>query len=708
MDVAIAGAHGKIGRELGRLLSDRGDHVRGLIRNPTHGDDLRADGIEPVACDLEAVGPSEIAAAIEGADAVVFAAGAGPGSGAERKWSVDRDGAVKLLEAARLAGVQRYLIVSSVGAESPPDDGDDVFGVYLQREGRGRRRGDGERPRLDGRTPGAAHRRPTHGSRARWRPSRSGRGHARRCRGGAGRVPRRAPQRRRPGLPGRRRRRDRSGRRQAHLMRVELMIEGQEDVTWPDWTGARLHLRGVGNRHPVPLRPLPVGVRARRARVARRLGDDQRARSRHHEARASARWCRPPPFRHPSELAKVVATADHVSDGRVELGMGTGWLEAEHEAYGFPFPPLGERMRMLEDQLQHVDRQWGEDSLAQPKPVQTPRPNLIVGGRGGPRSIRMAARYADEYNTVNKTAEECRSIREQLTAACADAGRVPIPLSLMTGWLGRRRPGRAAGARAAGWPSAQGSDAAPEDFLAHQRDSSGGGDASTRTSSGCASWSVRASSGSCSSSCCTETSTRERSPVSWHPRSPRPQALPARDDPSIFKAYDVRGIYPDQMDEDVAYRDRARASRACSPTSRATPVDRAAGRARARHAPVGARDGRARTRAGMRDEGADVIDVGQVGTEMLYWTVGSRELDGGLMCTASHNPKAYTGAKLVRRGALALSGDAGIGELRDIVTARRARRPRRPSRATIEHEDVARRLPRGRARLHRPGARSRR
>src|SRR5215217_3213759 len=72
---------------------------------------------------------------------------------------------------------------------------------------------------------------------------------------------------------------------------------------------------------------------------------------------------------------------------------------------------------------------------------------------------------------------------------------------------------------------------------------------------------------------------------------------------------------------------------------------------------------------GIADEGADVVDVGMVGTEMLYWTVGSRELDGGLMCTASHNPAAYTGAKLVKRGALALSGDSGIGELRDIVTA---------------------------------------
>src|SRR5262245_31992907 len=75
----------------------------------------------------------------------------------------------------------------------------------------------------------------------------------------------------------------------------------------------------------------------------------------------------------------------------------------------------------------------------------------------------------------------------------------------------------------------------------------------------------------------------------------------------------------------------------------------------------------ARYRDGMVGEGATVIDAGQVGTEMLYWLVGSRELDGGLMCTASHNPKAYTGAKLVKQGSIALSGDSGIGELRDLV-----------------------------------------
>ena len=131
MDVAIAGGHGKIARRLGRLLVARGDRVRGLIRNPAHAADLHADGSEPVVCDLEAASTEEVAEAIEGADAVVFAAGAGPGSGADRKLTMDRDGAIKVLGAARAAGVERYLIVSSIGAESPPD-GDDVFSVYVR------------------------------------------------------------------------------------------------------------------------------------------------------------------------------------------------------------------------------------------------------------------------------------------------------------------------------------------------------------------------------------------------------------------------------------------------------------------------------------------------------------------------------------------------------------------------------------------------
>ena len=129
--VAIAGGHGKIALSLTERLSGRGERVISLIRNPDHADDIRARGGEPVVCDLEHADVSEIAAAISGSSAVVFAAGAGPGSGAERKMTMDRDGAIKLLTAAEQAGAARYLIVSSVGAEAPPDD-DDVFSVYLR------------------------------------------------------------------------------------------------------------------------------------------------------------------------------------------------------------------------------------------------------------------------------------------------------------------------------------------------------------------------------------------------------------------------------------------------------------------------------------------------------------------------------------------------------------------------------------------------
>jgi nucleoside-diphosphate-sugar epimerase len=129
--IAIAGAHGKIARRLTRLLAGSGHSVIGLIRNPDQADHIREDGASAVVCDLERATAEEIAAAIDGADAAVFAAGAGPGSDAERKLTMDRDGAVKLVDAARRAGVPRFLIVSSVGAENPPE-GDDAYSVYQQ------------------------------------------------------------------------------------------------------------------------------------------------------------------------------------------------------------------------------------------------------------------------------------------------------------------------------------------------------------------------------------------------------------------------------------------------------------------------------------------------------------------------------------------------------------------------------------------------
>jgi len=156
-------------------------------------------------------------------------------------------------------------------------------------------------------------------------------------------------------------------------------------------------------------------------------------------------------------------------------------------------------------------------------------------------------------------------------------------------------------------------------------------------------------------------------------------------DASIFKAYDVRGTYPEQMDEQLAYRIGRAFPQVLAQLQGGTAAEQrvAIGRDMRLSAPSMA-EAYAR---GIADEGASVLDVGMVGTEMLYWTVGSRELDGGLMCTASHNPKAYTGAKLVKRAALALSGDSGIGELRDIVMA--GEPPAPPGGGEIAQEDIA-------------------
>jgi len=131
MNVVVAGAHGKIALRLTRLLAAGGDRVTGLIRNPDHATEVSQAGASAVLCDLEQATVEEIAMAIDGADAVVFAAGAGPGSGADRKLTVDRDGAIKLLRAAETAGVPRYVMVSGAGVEDPPN-GDEVFNVYLR------------------------------------------------------------------------------------------------------------------------------------------------------------------------------------------------------------------------------------------------------------------------------------------------------------------------------------------------------------------------------------------------------------------------------------------------------------------------------------------------------------------------------------------------------------------------------------------------
>lgn len=132
MQVVIAGGHGKIGLRLATLLASRGDVVTGVVRNPYHSADVERAGATPAVLDLETTTPNALAAALEGADAIVFAAGAGPGSGAARKDTVDRAAAVLLADAARIAGVRRYLLVSSTGVDEPlAPDADEVWAAYI-------------------------------------------------------------------------------------------------------------------------------------------------------------------------------------------------------------------------------------------------------------------------------------------------------------------------------------------------------------------------------------------------------------------------------------------------------------------------------------------------------------------------------------------------------------------------------------------------
>jgi F420-dependent oxidoreductase-like protein len=149
-------------------------------------------------------------------------------------------------------------------------------------------------------------------------------------------------------------------------------------------------------------------------------------------------------FRLPAMLAITVAQVDAMSGGRVELGLGTGWFDPEHHAHGVPFPPLGQRFDMLEEQLQIILGMWttplGErfnfegkhyqlvDSPALPKPVQKPHPPIIIGGAGSKRTPRLAARYADEFNVPFHSVPDFTKAVDRVKKACADAGRDPASI----------------------------------------------------------------------------------------------------------------------------------------------------------------------------------------------------------------------------------------------------------------------------------------
>src|SRR5271166_5759369 len=153
----------------------------------------------------------------------------------------------------------------------------------------------------------------------------------------------------------------------------------------------------------------------------------------------------------------------------------------------------------------------------------------------------------------------------------------------------------------------------------------------------------------------------------WCRRRRMRERMSAAPSPEIFKAYDIRGLYPDQIDGDVAERIGGAFARVLARLAGKPISELRVGTGHDMR--LTAPELSARYREGLLAEGVRVIDAGMVGSEMLYFLVGSRELDGGLMCTASHNPKAYTGAKLVRDGAIALSGDSGIQDIRREVEA---------------------------------------
>ena len=221
-------------------------------------------------------------------------------------------------------------------------------------------------------------------------------------------------------------------------MRLALMIEGQEGVTWQDWCaladaceehGAETlfrsdHYISQGDEAHNVAHDAWTTIAALAARTSKlRFGT----------------LVSPATFRTPGLLANAAATADHVSGGRIELGMGAGWMEREHRAYGFPFPEVRTRVEMLAEQVEIVHRLWTEervdfrgrhytleDAPAQPKPVQQPRPPLLVGGGGGRGTVEPALRFADKYNTPFVSPEDAAAIRAKVPG---------LRFSVMTGFL---------------------------------------------------------------------------------------------------------------------------------------------------------------------------------------------------------------------------------------------------------------------------------
>jgi alkanesulfonate monooxygenase SsuD/methylene tetrahydromethanopterin reductase-like flavin-dependent oxidoreductase (luciferase family) len=242
-------------------------------------------------------------------------------------------------------------------------------------------------------------------------------------------------------------------------MRICLMIEGQEGVTWEQWLALADAAESAGleglfrsDHYRAIVRGEPAGsldawaiLAALAARTSRlRLGT----------------MVSPVTFRPAAVLAKNAVAVDHISAGRVELGIGAGWYEAEHESYGLPFPPQRDRLDELDRQLAEITRQLTSADDVQPKPVQRPRPPIIVGGRARPRTVRAAVAYADEYNTVFPTVDDARERRRIVDDAARGAGREPLRFSMMASCVVGRDPGETE-RRLDEWRALTGRDATP-------------------------------------------------------------------------------------------------------------------------------------------------------------------------------------------------------------------------------------------------------
>lgn len=259
------------------------------------------------------------------------------------------------------------------------------------------------------------------------------------------------------------------------------MIEGQDGVTWDGWCALaeaceRAGLEGLfrsdhwtsGAGEPGSLDAWTTlaGLAARTRRI--RLGT----------------LVSPVTFRHPSLLAKVALTVDHISGGRVEIGLGAGWMEAEHRAYGFDFPALSERLEQLAEQAEIVHRLLTESGVrfegrhyrldgarAEPPPVQQPRPPIIIGGSARSGTLHPAVRFADEYDTVFCNPEQAARRRRRVREACERADRDPdtMRFTLMTGCIVATDRSELL-ERARRVMARTGADGDPEAFLAQRRD----------------------------------------------------------------------------------------------------------------------------------------------------------------------------------------------------------------------------------------------